>query len=316
MVSKLEQRYSALVLEGGGISGIAHCGVLKVLDEHDKLKDIKFVVGASAGSIAAAGIAANIPLTDIKDILLNTDFNKFRDDSYGYIQDTWRLINDFGWYKGDALEEWFGGVMKKYQGNSAITLEELHKNTGKTLIAVVTDINRGAPVYISYMTNPTMKVKTLVRRSCGIPIVFKADKEKILTEILKKDGSVTYEDVDHYFIDGGVLDNYPIKQAYKYVPEEEVIGIKLMTSKEIHQLKNPHLATNPYPPKNLFSYILLLITMLRSNLLKMHIDDEDWKRTIKVDVEDISATDFGITMEEKLFLMDQGVKAATNFFNI
>jgi NTE family protein len=271
--------------------------------------------GASAGSIAAAALSCKIEVDDIADILMNTDFNKFKDDSYGYVRDAWRLINEFGWYKGNALENWFGQILEKYTGDSEIDLQGVHDKYGTTLIIVITDINQGTPIYVSYKTHPKMKVKVAVRRSSSIPIFFKADKEMMNTEVCGDDGKICYKDIDHYFIDGGVLDNYPIKQAYKHVPKEQVIGIKLMTTKEIHQLKNPHIPSNPYPPKNLFNYVILLITMLRSNLLKMHIDDEDWERTIKVDVEDVSATDFGITLEDKRFLLEQGVKAANNFFN-
>ncbi len=48
--------------------------------------------------------------------------------------------------------------------------------------------------------------------------------------------------------------------------------------------------------------------MLRNHALKIHIDESDWKRTTRVDVGTISATDFNLTEDEKVFLLKRGRK--------
>jgi NTE family protein len=47
-----------LVLEGGGVLGIAYSGALLELESHIDLGAIENVAGSSAGSIAAAALAA------------------------------------------------------------------------------------------------------------------------------------------------------------------------------------------------------------------------------------------------------------------
>lgn len=316
-VPVIESVCKAVVFEGGGVAGVAHAGVLKVLDVQGKLKEVTHWGGSSAGSIAAAACACGLTTEQIQDVLVNTDFEKFKDDSPGYIIDTWRLLNDFGWYKGDALEEWFGDVLEKYVGDRNITLKKLFETKGSFLLITVTDINMGTTVYMTHESHPDMKIKTAVRRSASIPIIFKADKEKLPTMVLdEKTGNVVEKQIDHYFVDGGILDNYPIKEMYKYVGKENVIGIKLMSSLEIGKLHNPYISDVPNPPQNIFSYVMLLISMLRSNSLKMHIDDEDWERTIKVDVKDVSSTNFDITEKDRQFLLQQGTLAANNFLSL
>lgn len=316
-VHHMEKLVKAIVFEGGGVAGVAHSGVLKVLDAQGKLEDVTHWGGSSAGSIAAAACACGLTTEQIQDVLVNTDFEKFKDDTPGYIVDTWRLLNDFGWYKGDALEEWFGDVLEKYTGDRNITLKKLFETKGSFLLITVTDINMGRTVYMTHESHPDMKIKTAVRRSASIPIIFKADKERLPTMVLdEKTGDVVEKQIDHYFVDGGILDNYPIKEMYKYVGEENVIGVKLMSSLEIGKLNNPYISDVPHPPQNIFAYVMLLISMLRSNSLKMHIDDEDWQRTIKVDVKDVSSTNFDISDKDRQFLLQQGTLAANTFLGL
>src|SRR5690606_1050248 len=62
----------ALALSGGGARGIAHVGVLKVLEE---LRiPIDLIVATSAGAAAGGLYAMGYPAHNIEDVLLATDF--------------------------------------------------------------------------------------------------------------------------------------------------------------------------------------------------------------------------------------------------
>ena len=52
------------------------------------------------------------------------------DDSWGVFRDTERLINKFGWYKGDFFHEWIGGHVGKKLSNPNATFRDL-KEAGK-----------------------------------------------------------------------------------------------------------------------------------------------------------------------------------------
>ena len=66
-----------LVMEGGGVKGIALAGALEVLEERGYR--VNRVAGSSAGSIAGALATAGIPAATIVQILQETDYRRFED---------------------------------------------------------------------------------------------------------------------------------------------------------------------------------------------------------------------------------------------
>ena len=60
--------YENLVIEGGGVRGIAFGGTLQKLEELGVLPNIRRVIGSSAGAITAGAVACCIPAADIKQI--------------------------------------------------------------------------------------------------------------------------------------------------------------------------------------------------------------------------------------------------------
>jgi len=298
------KKIKGLCCEGGGVLGCGHVGALEVLSSEGILDGITHFSGSSAGSIISASLACKIPLDIIKEELLKVDFNSFKDDSFGYILDIVRLCSEFGWYKGDALETWFGDMLQKHVGSSEITLKEVFEKYGTFLIITTVDVNKGKCVYMSWKTHPDLKLKKAVRRSSGIPVFFKADHEKDIKGII------------HYFIDGGTLDNYPINSLNDELDPSQVIGIKLISTLELYEIDNIHIPIDDLPPDNFVHFVRILIAMLHNQALKVHIKEGDWKRTIKVDVKNISSTNFAICDKEKMFLIEQGKNASIDFLKL
>ena len=73
--STTKQPKICLILKGGGALGIAHVGVLKVL-EANKVP-IHCVAGTSMGAIVGAAYASGLPVEDMERILLTTDWDAF-----------------------------------------------------------------------------------------------------------------------------------------------------------------------------------------------------------------------------------------------
>ena len=65
-----------LVLEGGGVKGIALVGALSVLEEAGYR--FERVAGTSAGAIVGSLVAAGIPAADLVDILKGLDYRRYR----------------------------------------------------------------------------------------------------------------------------------------------------------------------------------------------------------------------------------------------
>ena len=97
--------FKNLVFEGGGVKGIAYVGALEVLDKEGILKNIKRVAGTSAGAMVAVLVGLNYTTTEISEILWDLNFKNFLDDNFGMVRDIDRLINEYGWYKGDFFRD-------------------------------------------------------------------------------------------------------------------------------------------------------------------------------------------------------------------
>src|SRR5690606_27874700 len=96
-----------LVLEGGGVKGIALAGALEVLEERGYR--VNRVAGASAGAIAGALLTAGVPASSLVGILRETDFHRFED---GPPWTRWlpgkvlAVLLHQGIHPGEAVREW------------------------------------------------------------------------------------------------------------------------------------------------------------------------------------------------------------------
>ena len=71
--------YKNLVLEGGGIRGLAYAGVFSVLEEKGILQTIEKVAGTSAGSIAGMMVSIGYNATEIDSVMMELPLQKFND---------------------------------------------------------------------------------------------------------------------------------------------------------------------------------------------------------------------------------------------
>jgi len=293
-VKIIQEEYRGIALEGGGVAGIAHAGVCKYLEKINLFDRLTHFAGSSAGSIAAGLLACRLNASQIHEILSNTNFKEFKDDSWFVVRDIYRLINQFGWNRGDAIEKWYSDILEKYIGNRNITFKEIYEKYKSYLIITSTDVGYDQTIYYTPDSVPDMPICKAVRESISIPIFFCP---------VSKDGNL--------YVDGGTKDNYPIQKLYEYLPKEQVFGVKLMSSLEIARKRRP----TKIVPNNLLDFTSCLIDMLYDQALRIHIRKDDWSRSIIVDIMEISSRNFNLTDKEKQFLLDQGYNAAEKFFS-
>ena len=152
-------------------------------------------------------------------------------------------------------------------------------------------------MHINSDNNPRMSIVKAVRKSAGLPLYFQALCEK------------DRQGICHSYIDGGVLDNYPIHSLCKFLKHEQVIGVKLLNTKEI----KPNISIDKHPVSDVAKFIEILIEGLRKQALTFHVKSNDWERTIKVDILSYTATNFGISGRDMMRLIKQGEYAADKF---
>lgn len=286
-----------MVFEGGGVLGIAHVGALKRLYELDVLKNIKRVAGSSVGGIIASMIAMKCSYQDIENYLYHLDFSKLKSNSNGCFRNIFRILFNYGYYKGDMILDWIGKIIEEQIGNKNATFQEIYDKTNILLILTGTSLNSQKTIYYSYLTQPNMKLMDAIHITTSVPLLY--ESVKMNNDVL---------------IDGGVLDNFPIHLFDKdeYGGENKVnsktIGLKLLTLDEIN---------NYLPPvTNIKSYIAILINTIYQQSLRIHIHEEDWKRTIKINIGTINSFNFNIKNEDKRFLLEQGYDAINTYYQI
>jgi NTE family protein len=185
--SLINSKKKVLILCGGGIRGISHVGVIKSLIEKKCFHYIDTMVGTSIGAIVIFFIVIGYNPDEIMEIIRNIDIDKMKS-----IKIT-SFLSSYGFDNGSKMDFILERVLKAKKYNEDITFAELYSLTKKHIIFTTVCLNTNEVVYLSHETTPLMPVRTGVRMSSCLPIIF---------------SPILYE--SKYYIDGGCIDNYPI----------------------------------------------------------------------------------------------------------
>lgn len=329
----MSYQFRNLVFEGGGVKGIAFAGALQVLEEKGITPDIQRVGGTSAGAINATLVALGFTNTEQRNILKNLDFNNFMDNSWGMFRDIIRLVRKFGWHKGDFFRDMMGQLIKEKLGNSNATFQDLEMAKRPKLYMYGTNLSTHFGEVFSWEHTPTMRIVDAVRISMSIPLFFAAVRN-------------TRKDV---FVDGGVLNNYPIKlfdrqkyvsnqnqdkMAFKrryydeenkqflaehpssspYIYNKETLGLRLDSKQEIAAFRYGS-ELKRQNISGFTDYVKSLISTILESQGNTHLHSDDWHRTIYIDTLGVGTTDFEIKDEIKQKLEESGRKGAEDYFD-
>lgn len=308
-----------LVFEGGGIKGVAYGGALNELEQRGVLSSIERVAGTSAGGITATLLAVGYSPKEASDILIDTKFNDFADDSFGIVRDIKRFISDFGWHKGDFFRKWIGNLIRNKTRKKSLTFRELKKLGNKLdLYLVATNLSDQVSEILSYEYTPDMEIRDAARMSMSLPLYFRC---------------VRYGKDRDVMVDGGITWNYPLNifdnitylnnsvngesVSYNngdgYTFNHETLGFRLDSLKEIGQNKFDW-SNVPKDIDNILDYTKALIGFIQTMSNKKHLHKNDWNRTIFIDTLDVSATDFDLSRPKIDELIENGKKSVKNYF--
>lgn len=323
-------QFRNLVFEGGGVKGIAYVGALAILEKKGILKDIQRIGGTSAGAINAVLLACGYSRSEQRKILSEMDFNRFMDDSFGFLRDAKRLIDEYGWYKGDYFREWIGALMADKIGSPHATFTDFRIKGRPDLYLVGANLSTGFAEVFSAEHTPTMRVLDAVRISMSLPLFF--------TAVRNVRGDV--------YVDGGLLNNYPIKlfdrQKYvdnakaarkteyydaenarflkgpykdrsPYIYNKETLGFRLDSKREIGAFRygNVEVAREI---DDFFGYSKALLKTALNVQEAMHLHSDDWHRTIYIDTLGIGSTDFDLSNKDKNALVKSGQDLTDEYF--
>ncbi|MGV3539029.1 MAG: patatin-like phospholipase family protein [Rufibacter sp.] len=277
-----------LVLSGGGAKGLAHVGVLKVLEKNKV--PIDYIVGTSMGAVVGALYAAGFSPQDIEDLVLSPKFQY--------------------WVSGRQLEEHAFNYFSLDPSPAALRLpltlkESLKIQTSRGLIndvnlnyALASTLSAGSAISNYDFDNLFVPFRALtaeiftrqqivqrkgsladaVRNSMAVPLAFRP--------IRQADG--------RYLFDGGLFNNFPTDVMRKEFKPDVIIGVNVG---DVSFKKYPHEKDDQ---------------LLGTSLIFLSFDVADTTAVgpngilIQPDLEGFGTTDFARVKE----LIDIGVKTA------
>ncbi len=318
-ISDTATKQADLVLEGGGVKGIALAGA--VLGLADAGYTFPRIAGTSAGAIVGAVLAAlqrsGEPLDRLSDIARSLDYRKFRDRGFpssllaplGFLADGLSVLVEGGAYEGDYLSEWLTGVLKDLGVETFGDLRTddpgddgaMHHRYG--LVVIVSDLSRRRMAqlpwdYGEYGLDPDeQRVADAVRASASIPYFFEP------VELTGAHGTST-------LVDGGLLSNYPIgtfDRLDEARPRWPTVGVRL-DALGIDKVGTPRPVRGPVR-----TGIALVETAIEACQAEHVLDPCNIARSVYVDTAGISAIDFGLDDREQEQLLRAGEEGAGKF---
>jgi NTE family protein len=329
----MKAQFRNLIFEGGGVKGLAYVGAMQILDLRGHLSEIKRVGGTSAGAINALIFALGYSIQEQHEILDSTDFKKFMDDTFGVMRDIKRVVEKFGWNKGDNFLGWIERLVERKLGNTRATFKDLQDAGRPDLYVTGTNLSTGYVEVFSAERHKDMALADALRISMSIPLFFSAVRHGKRKDV---------------YVDGGVIINYPVKlfdrEKYidivnepeavrrvgyynrenaefllnqpdrsRYVYNRQTLGLRLDSTEEIGLFRYGE-PVRGKKIKDFFDYAKALVSATMKVQENQHLHSDDWQRTLYINTLDVGTTDFDLSKEKKLALIKEGIKGAEKYF--
>jgi NTE family protein len=303
-----------LVLEGGGVKGIALVGAATALDE----AGWRFarVAGSSAGALVGAIIAAmqqvGEPMTRVDEIMRTLDYRQMLDRRpvakavrwWPLVANGWGLLFHLGMYRGHYMTQWARGVLGDLGVRTFSDLafddpgSALEPERSYRLLVTASDLSRQRLMFLPWdlasygVEAPGYPVARAVRASSAIPFMFEP-------VTLKSSFGVST------LADGSLLRSYPITVFDRDDGKPSrwpTLGIRLSSPAGEQAPAKP--VTGPLSLMQSLIYTTVDSTQVR------HVSDPaDVDRSIFAKPRGVGWTDFDLTPEQQQTLFEAGYAA-------
>ena len=308
-----------LVLEGGGVKGIALAGAVTPIAE----AGYRFarIAGTSSGAIVGALLAAmqrrGESIERLSEIAASVDYGRFRDRGFpgkylgplGFLADGLAILFEDGAYEGDYLRDWLSGVLAEFgvQTFGDLLIDdpggdgEIHHRYG--LVVTASDLSRKRLLKLPWdyadlgLDPDEQPVVDAVRASASIPFLF---------EPVRLEGAAGTSTL----VDGGLLSNFPIDifdRRDENPPRWPTIGVRLDALR----------ISEPAPVQRVRGPVALGISLIETAIEACQaehiLDPCNIARSVYVDTSGVGAVDFEITDQQQAALMEKGLAAGKEF---
>lgn len=313
-------QYKNLVLEGGGMKGLAYAGAFEVLDSLGISDSIHQIAGTSSGAMNGMMYAIGYTGLEITQLNTQTNFGRYNQVGVPLIGGLVRLKKTYGFYKTDRFMEDLGKLMQAKGFSPDLTFEQLYqaKQAGKKvklLYITGSNLTDQKIEIFSHENYPTMRVIDAVRISISIPVYFEA-------LFMKPDGTlIEKEDTDSttkVMVDGGILDNYPFfvfdtlttieEGKYQYYKcNKYTLGIKLETDDSKAEIA-------PHTINKTKDFMLAFSTLSSEYLNRRNLGPQQKAQTIYINTHDLNPKVRAVKKTVILDVMGYGKNATLAFF--
>ena len=307
-----------LVLQGGGVKGIALAGAVQVLLGR---YDIHRVAGTSAGAILASLVAAGYTGDEVREVMESLPYAKVPDAWPPLVGPVAGLALAEGLYRGDVIERWVADRLKekgvetfaqlRLPPDSGADPHLLANDHGYKLVVTGTDITRGIGLRFPWdyraafgLDPDEQSVARAVRMSLSIPLFFVPCK---LTD--ESSGRTSL------IVDGGVMTNFPLELFDRQDgrrPRWPTFGVGI-----IPDLPGGDSTLLPHVPSRLPGPFGLLqatvVTAISGHDQTYLAQPRNAARVMRAKSDGVGVVDFKIDAEARERLVANGTEAASEF---
>jgi len=300
------RRRCDLVLGGGGVRGVAHIGALTALEEAGY--DVMRAAGASAGAIAGAFAVAGVGASQLRELFEELDLTRFAlSDVVERLRDNRalrRLVERFSSDDADPVA-WISevltaegvetfGDLRVHDVDDDAPIEQRYRLVVRCLDVLNRRVVRLPWDYDRYDLDPDAQpVAEAVRASMSIPFVYDA------VRIGNRDTGA-----QGLLIDGGLTSGFPVGVLDRPAgpPRWPTFGVRLL----------PRPPAEAELPGSTVAFARMVVdALLDSSDQLAPGTDCDERRTVRVDLSDVSTLD--LDADEELDLFGDGYAAMRAF---
>jgi predicted acylesterase/phospholipase RssA len=202
-----------LIMSGGGpVFGLYMYGALDYLFNNNFILNskLKTIHGCSAGSIVGTLLCLKYDWKDLTDYIVGKPWEKIVNIEP---EDILNVTNQKGVLERKFFEEIFSSLLLAKDLSVNATLKDLYEFSGIDFHIYTVRLGKFEYIDISHSTHPDLQIIDAINMSSAIPFIFKPVKY-----------------CDDYYIDGGVIKNFPLDTFMENnpdIPDEKILGITL-----------------------------------------------------------------------------------------
>ena len=184
--------------------------MLGVLDELHKQKfwninNIENFYGSSGGTILAVFMLLSDDFNTLKEYMIKRPWHTVWTIDPNTI---FNMYQNLGLFNIDDFYKGFEPFFKAKNIDRNITLKEFYDLTKKTIYFYIVELNNFEVIFVNHITDPDMNLIEAMYKSSCVPGIF-----------------VPFRANDKCYIDGGLMDYFPVNEALKESNNETILGI-------------------------------------------------------------------------------------------